>query len=97
MRDTEIKGVWAYLGPFPSVLKMGDIQKMNFQEGEYGPFWLSPEEKEKSKRDQPSGKIKKHEYNIKELIQKLFGSRVCCKWKEEAIAAGSPSSRDTNF
>ncbi len=71
MRDTEIKGVWAYLGPFPSVLKMGDVQKMNFQEGDDGPFWLSPEEKEKSKRDQPSGKIKKREYNIKELIQNL--------------------------
>jgi hypothetical protein len=29
MRDTKIKGVRAYLGPFPSVLKMGDVQKMN--------------------------------------------------------------------
>jgi hypothetical protein len=30
MQDTEIKAVRGYLGPFPSVLKMGDIQKMNF-------------------------------------------------------------------
>ena len=71
MRDTEIKAVRGYLGPFPSVLKMGDIQKMNFQEGDDGPFWMSAEEKEKSKRDQPFGKIKKREYNIKELIEKL--------------------------
>ena len=35
------------------------IQKMNFQEGDDGPFWMSAEEKEKSKQDQPSGKIKK--------------------------------------
>ena len=32
---------------------------------------MSAEEKEKSKRDQPFGKIKKREYNIKELIEKL--------------------------
>jgi hypothetical protein len=32
---------------------------MNFQEGDDGPFWMSAEEKEKSKQDQPSGKIKK--------------------------------------
>jgi hypothetical protein len=58
LRDAEIKEVQGYLGPFPSVLKMGDVQKMNFQEGEDGPFWMSAEEKEKSKRDQPSSKIK---------------------------------------
>ena len=38
MQDTEIKAVRGYLGPFLSVLKMWDIQKMNFQEGDDGPF-----------------------------------------------------------
>jgi hypothetical protein len=49
MRDTEIKGVQGYLGPFPSLLKMGGIQKMNFQEGEDGSFWMSVEEEKKAK------------------------------------------------
>ena len=100
MRDTEIKAVRGYLGPFPSVLKMGDIQKMNFQEGDDGPFWMSAEEKEKSKRDQPSGKIKKPEYNIKELIKKLSEvGYVASGWKKQlqqaAQARGIPIFEET--
>ena len=38
MRDSKIKDI----GEFNGTLKAGDIQNMNFKEGDEGPFWLSP-------------------------------------------------------
>ena len=37
LRETKIKDV----GPYPSLLKVGDIQKMVFTEEDSGPFYLS--------------------------------------------------------
>jgi hypothetical protein len=61
---------------------------------------MSAEEKEKSKRDQPSGKIKIREYNIKELIEKLSEvGYVASGWKkplqQAAQARGIPIFEET--
>ncbi len=71
MRDATIKSTYGYLGNFPSTLKEGDIQKMNFQEGDIGPFWMSPQERENKNYDKTSGKKKKCDLMIKELTEKL--------------------------
>ena len=44
---------------------------MHFQEGDIGPFWMSPQERENKKYDKTSGKKKKRELTIKELTEKL--------------------------
>jgi hypothetical protein len=58
MRDVTIRNLHGYLGPFESILKVGDYQKMNFQENDVGPFWMSPEEQHETKNDEAAGKIK---------------------------------------
>ena len=49
MRATKIESVDGCLGPYPSILTEGSEQKMIFEEGDVGPFWMSPEEREASK------------------------------------------------
>jgi hypothetical protein len=70
MQDATIKSTYGYLGNFPSTLKEGDIQQMHFQEGDIGPFWMSPQEWENKKYDKTSEK-KKRELTMKELTEKL--------------------------
>ena len=45
MHSTEIKAEKGYLGTHPRVLNVGDVQHMVFREGDYGPFWLTPEQR----------------------------------------------------
>ena len=61
MRETKIESTYGYLGRFPSKLREGDIQSMVFQEGDEGPFWMSPQERESRKFDKGTGNIKKRE------------------------------------
>jgi len=52
MRDTQIKQEKGYLGPFPRILNPGDIQSLVFKSTDDGPFWMSREEREKTRHDQ---------------------------------------------
>ncbi len=38
MQDATIGDLHGYLGPYKSILKVGDHQKMNFQHYDMGPF-----------------------------------------------------------
>ncbi len=40
--NTEIKEEVRYLGPHSPVLKVGDVQKMTFQEDDDGPYCMAP-------------------------------------------------------
>ncbi len=42
LRYTEIKEEVGYLGPHSPVLHVGDIQKMCFEEGDDGPYYMKP-------------------------------------------------------
>jgi hypothetical protein len=44
LHDTKIQQEQGYLGKFQRTLKPGDIQKMTFQPGDEGPFYLTPEQ-----------------------------------------------------
>ena len=52
MRDTEIADK-TYLGPHANgihcQLKVGDTQSLVFKEGDIGPFWLTPQQREAAK------------------------------------------------
>ncbi len=41
VRDTEIKEEAGYLGLHSPVLKVGDVQKMTFQEDDEGPYYMA--------------------------------------------------------
>ena len=60
MRNAEIKSE-TYLGPFnhPDRHNIGDVQSMQYKDGDVGPFYLSPNEKEAQRNDRPSGKTEK--------------------------------------
>ena len=54
MRDTIIKEV----GPYPSILQIGDIQRMVFEEQDSGPFYLPNNHRQMRKYGRPTGKWK---------------------------------------
>ena len=46
-------------------LKIGNIHSMVFSESDEGPFWLSVEERKKSKYSKPTGQIVTNKKNMK--------------------------------
>ena len=70
MRNTTIQSI-TYLGPHSPILQVGDVQKMSFQFNDNGPFWLSEEEKRRSKNDRVSDIIEKKKYTKKQLLTAL--------------------------
>ena len=52
MQETKIESTYGFLGKFPSKLKEGNIQLMMFQEGDEGPFWMSPQECKSQKEEE---------------------------------------------
>jgi hypothetical protein len=60
VRDTEIKDVAGYLGPYSPKLQVGDVQKMVFTENDEGSFYMSPINRELHRYDEIKGtKVKK--------------------------------------
>ena len=53
LRETKIKEV----GPYPSLLQIGDIQKMNFGEDDSGPFYLPDNHQITRKHDRSTGTL----------------------------------------
>jgi hypothetical protein len=46
MRESKIKEHDGYLGMYQHTLSVGDIQSFTFQPGDFGPFWMTFEERE---------------------------------------------------
>ena len=70
MHKTKIKQTNGYLGPYQRILEVGDEQHMVFQEGDNGPFWMTPQEREDTKisvYDEPHDKAK----TKGELLEKI--------------------------
>ena len=72
---------------------------MVFQEGDEGPFWMSPQERESRKFDKGTGKIKKRELTIKELGEKLLQQGYTGGGRKKALqqaaqARGIPTTEE---
>ncbi len=61
LHDTTIQQEQGYLGNYSRTLMPGDIQKMTFQPGDDGPFYLTPEQREERREDKmvPNKMVKK--------------------------------------
>jgi hypothetical protein len=56
VRDTKIEDEAGYLGPHSPKLKVGDVQKMVFQEEDEGPYYLTPINQQLLRYDEVKGK-----------------------------------------
>ena len=78
VRDTEIKEEIGYLGPHSPLLKVGDIQRMIFQEDDEGPYYMSPINRDLHRYDEVKGKKVKNrlKHDVCEDLQRLrFSTR----------------------
>ena len=66
MHGSKILEKEGYLGPFPSVLQVGDVQSFIFTPTDSGPFYLTSEEREQRRHTRTTGKTKKRAFNKKE-------------------------------
>ena len=77
------------VGPFSSLLKVGDNQKMVYSKHDKGPFWMKPIERLKTKYDLiKNGSIKKDKTKIELLIDlRKIGADITSRryLKEELI------------
>ncbi len=65
---THIKEEKGYLGPFPSILKVEDVQWMIFDPADDGPFWMDADTPEKTRKDVIVSRMqKKRKYTKDEL------------------------------
>ena len=71
LRYTKILTKLGYLGIYPSVIKEGDIQNMQYCEEDDGPFYLNADERLAKKYDKPTGKKKQRKYIKGELLAML--------------------------
>jgi hypothetical protein len=72
LHDTIIKEHDGYLGPFPNILRPGDVQSMVFKGRNVGPFWLSEQERLDQRFDQiEHDKKVKRKLRKDELVKKL--------------------------
>ena len=78
MRASTIHSADGYLGPHAYIigkLKVGDVQKMIFSADDEGPYWMTPEEREQTRKDQYGPTIITKEYTKPQLIQLLKTER----------------------
>ncbi len=88
MRETKIKETKGYLGPYlhPGMLRPGDIQSMVFGPTDSGPFWMSPEEKEKRRHDGiVEGQFIKRKRTKKELTELLLAKNIQVKGRISSL------------
>jgi hypothetical protein len=76
MRDTTIMSDTGYLGPHSPALKVGDTQSLIFKDEDSGPWYLSPEEKERQRHNRPTGKRKRIKRSKKMLVDALAAAGV---------------------
>ena len=60
-----------YLGNYDKLLNVGDIQTMVYSENDEGPFYLSPQDRQRLKHDQISGSSRPHDILKEDLISML--------------------------
>ena len=70
LRNTKILDA-TYLGPNNPMLHVGDTQLMTFVEGDIGPFYLTPEEREANKHDRVIDVLETKKYTKNQLKQKI--------------------------
>jgi hypothetical protein len=70
MRASTIHSADGYLGPFVHnrKLNVGDEHKMVFSADDEGPYWMSPEEREQTRKDQYGTATITKEYTKAQLI-----------------------------
>ena len=56
-------------------LKVGDEQKMIFSPDDEGPYWMTPEEREQTRKDQYGSTMIQKEYTKPQLIEMLERER----------------------
>jgi hypothetical protein len=73
MKASTISSVEGFLGPYVHnhKLKVGDKQKMIFSPEDEGPYWMTPEEREKTRKDQYGSTMIQKEYTKPQLIEIL--------------------------
>ena len=78
MRESVILREEGFLGPFQhdNKLKVGDTQQMVFKQDDAGPFWLSPDERERMRLDAVIGEPVTKDKNRDDLISDLKAINV---------------------
>jgi hypothetical protein len=71
MRNTMIEDKEGYLGAFPRILEPGATQSLVFTQSDFGPFWMSDEEKEETRHDKKCGTATDVNLKMPELILSL--------------------------
>ncbi|KAI2502647.1 hypothetical protein MHU86_11841 [Fragilaria crotonensis] len=71
MRDSIIKGEDGYLGPHNRSLNVGDVQSMVFRSTDNGPYWMTPEEQEQTRKDHFVTTVTTKEHTKPQLIELL--------------------------
>jgi hypothetical protein len=71
MRESIIKGEDGYLGPHNCKLSVGDIQSMVFRSTNNGPYWMTPEEREQTRKDHFGTTVTTKEHTKPHLIELL--------------------------
>ena len=61
-----------YLGQFPRVLNVGDVQEFNYNADSDGPFWLSAENRLAKRMDKKTGNKLNRDFNRSELSKKII-------------------------
>ena len=100
MRDVKIE-CEEQLGPFKNgrKLKIGDVQHFVFQENDEGPCWMTPAERQETRRDKvcPDGKEDKYIFNKKELQAKLNEKNLLPTGKKKELQARCEANRISTF
>jgi hypothetical protein len=95
MRSTEIQNTYGYLRQYPSILSQGSIQKIIFEEGDEGPFWMTEQQCMESKYDIRTGVKKKCKLTIVELCEKLLQVGYTASGRKKRLTTSSASKRNT--
>ena len=73
MKDSMIKSAHGYLGPHDHdrKLKVGNVQSMVFRPSDDGPYWMTPEEQQQTRKDHHGTTVTIKEYTKPQLVEML--------------------------
>jgi hypothetical protein len=76
MRDTKIGeyDIGTYANEL--TLKVGELQSLQFLPNDGGPCWMTPAEREATRKDHPSGKMKRSQQKVVNLKKDLQAKGV---------------------
>jgi hypothetical protein len=98
MEPSEILAEEGYLGPIdhPKKLKVGDKQYFVFESTDDGPFWMSPEERERTRHDYQTGVTNRNKY-IAELKADLAQYNILDNRRSYRLAELQEIARSKNI